>query len=373
MALSKSNTFVNHLIDNYPPEVILYHGRCPDGSIAACILSRNIQPYPYFHGVQPGKDVQCLNSTRDAIVYMVDVICSIRDLRQIINMCKKLIIIDHHRLFKNLISFFDDLVEKVILMTDSDLIKNDTELGLKDTRHLEILDYYIKNDAKVLFYHDDNKRSATEMAWDIRYNLPRPWLVTVAGDRDLWRQPPFHPNSELLSKAILQMGILDSSIKLNKNSTSTREDHIIMENIETFLSEQHDMNKLLEIGRVVKEIEDKYIKEAVKRANFCEFHPPQIREQYMVKLTTCERFLRSDVGAELCNDDKIDFSAMWTYSVYKNEWWISLRANSDRIDLNKLCRKLGGGGHIRAAGFTIDGNKEHILDYFTPLGQDEPY
>ena len=40
----------------------------------------------------------------------------------------------------------------------------------------------------------------------------------------------------------------------------------------------------------------------------------------------------------------------------------SFRTTQDDIDVSKIARKLGGGGHKKAAGFSIDGNMEEVLE-----------
>ena len=45
----------------------------------------------------------------------------------------------------------------------------------------------------------------------------------------------------------------------------------------------------------------------------------------------------------------------------------SLRATSDTVDVSSIARKLGGGGHKKAAGFTADGTVEEVLNKILTL------
>ena len=44
----------------------------------------------------------------------------------------------------------------------------------------------------------------------------------------------------------------------------------------------------------------------------------------------------------------------------KNRFKLSLRADTDKVDVCALCKRFGGGGHTRAAGCTIEGDARRI-------------
>ena len=47
----------------------------------------------------------------------------------------------------------------------------------------------------------------------------------------------------------------------------------------------------------------------------------------------------------------------------------SFRTTSDEIDVSALAKKMGGGGHKKAAGFTTDGTIENVVDRIIDLSR----
>jgi phosphoesterase RecJ-like protein len=45
---------------------------------------------------------------------------------------------------------------------------------------------------------------------------------------------------------------------------------------------------------------------------------------------------------------------------------VSLRATDGRVDVSRIARELGGGGHPQAAGFTTELSVEELVDRLRP-------
>lgn len=69
----------------------------------------------------------------------------------------------------------------------------------------------------------------------------------------------------------------------------------------------------------------------------------------------------SEIGARLAPD--CDFALIWYYDHAVKLIKVSLRAFHDNIDVSEIAKKFGGGGHKKAAGFTLEG-KMVIEDIF---------
>lgn len=54
--------------------------------------------------------------------------------------------------------------------------------------------------------------------------------------------------------------------------------------------------------------------------------------------------------------------AIFMYEVEENKFKVSMRSNSDRFDVSKVAAFFGGGGHVRAAGVTLQGEYKEITD-----------
>ena len=69
----------------------------------------------------------------------------------------------------------------------------------------------------------------------------------------------------------------------------------------------------------------------------------------------------SEIGAKLSPD--CDFALIWFYDHDEQRTKVSLRAFHDHIDVSEIAKTFKGGGHKKAAGFTLPKDK-HIDDIF---------
>jgi oligoribonuclease NrnB/cAMP/cGMP phosphodiesterase (DHH superfamily) len=69
----------------------------------------------------------------------------------------------------------------------------------------------------------------------------------------------------------------------------------------------------------------------------------------------------SEIGARLSPD--CDFAMIWFYDHEDQVIKVSLRAFHEHIDVSKISKKFGGGGHKKAAGFFLP-KDHHIEDLF---------
>ena len=57
--------------------------------------------------------------------------------------------------------------------------------------------------------------------------------------------------------------------------------------------------------------------------------------------------------------------AVFMYQMITGQYKISLRSNTDELDVSKVAACFGGGGHVRAAGCSLSGNPEDIIKKLT--------
>ena len=69
----------------------------------------------------------------------------------------------------------------------------------------------------------------------------------------------------------------------------------------------------------------------------------------------------SEIGARLSPD--CDFAMIWYYDHEDKRIKVSLRSFHDTVDVSEIAKKFGGGGHKKAAGFTLNGDTQ-IEDLF---------
>ncbi len=63
--------------------------------------------------------------------------------------------------------------------------------------------------------------------------------------------------------------------------------------------------------------------------------------------------LASEIGNSICKDGA-ELAIVWMYDMQKRHYYVSLRSDSDEVDVSVIAKSLGGGGHRRASGFTCD-------------------
>ena len=69
----------------------------------------------------------------------------------------------------------------------------------------------------------------------------------------------------------------------------------------------------------------------------------------------------SEIGSHL--SPNCDFALIWYYDHASNNTKVSLRSFHDHVDVSEIAKKHAGGGHKKAAGFTLERN-QHIEDLF---------
>lgn len=299
---------LNVIRDN-PPNVVLYHASCPDGTGAAWPFWREnmklecnsvpFQAYEVRHG-EPYPNI--IGKT----VAIVDFSYKRSIMKDICEAAKYVIVIDHHK---------------------------------TAIRDLEGLEKEVDNYCGIF----DVERSGAQLVWDVVYpsegGVQRPWFIDIIADRDLWKWEI--PNSKYIGKALYHRDWYTfQKMEYMKGMHSGVTNDLIAE--------------LTKEGKFISSKEKKDIDYSCGTAILCNF------EGYKVKLSSCHPTLRSEVGNILSNNG-CDFAATWRYDFQSDSWWISLRgSNKSPLDLAKICEKFGGGGHPKACGFTIHGSGSKI-------------
>ena len=69
----------------------------------------------------------------------------------------------------------------------------------------------------------------------------------------------------------------------------------------------------------------------------------------------------SEIGSRLSTD--CDYAVIWYYDHDRQEYRVSLRSFHEDVDVSEIAKKYGGGGHKKAAGFSLT-RENHIDDIF---------
>ena len=313
-------------------DIVIFHKGCPDGNAAAWVYwykltnrdnhiyftdeyevinqyegiykSRGIHTHIKFIPMEAGKYPTDLD-VKGKKILMVDVCPKREEIDKIATEVKSLTILDHHK------------------------------SGERDVENLKYDNVY------VVF---DMNRSGCQIAWDyINFFSSRPWFVDVIADRDLWNWEL--PNSKELGNYLFNHGYYHD---WNKMTT-----------LLDFTDTQKEM--AIEVGKSLLIVENNRIDLAVKQAIKTTVSIDGV--DYQVYLTGCSSDITSEVGNRLYKLEDCDFACMYRYNLENDEWFISCRANN-KVDLSIITRKLNGGGHPNAAGFSLKNDKGILQSFF---------
>lgn len=279
--------------------LVIYHGNCADGFSAAwCFWRKYGDACDYMAGVyqQEPPDV----TGRD--VYLVDFSYKRPVVEKMIAQANSLTLIDHHK------TAIDDLrpLKEQIVQTNGD--------GAGDT----------------FGWFCDMNRSGATLAWDFLFpNEPRPLLLGHVEDRDLWR------------------------FKL----TGTREIQACVFSYE-YTFEQWDrlmaadQSGLLQMTVAGAAIERKHHKDIAELVGVCKRR--LVIGGHDVPVASLPYTLTSDAGHLMAQGEP--FAAC--YWDTEGARVFSLRSADDGLDVSEIAKQYGGGGHVRAAGFSVPRNHE---------------
>jgi len=166
----------------------------------------------------------------------------------------------------------------------------------------------------------DMERSGAGLAWDVlRPGEPRPWLIDYTEDRDLWRHalPDTHAVNAWL-----------------------REQPRTIEGFDAAAAAPLDVARAL--GAEILATQRVYIESVKARASLA------VLAGHVVPVVECGRHCASEIVGELSEGHP--FAASW--QMRDGAAHYELRSRDGGLDVSHVARGFGGGGHVRAAGFS---------------------
>lgn len=204
---------------------------------------------------------------------------------------------------------------------------------IKNNKKLVVIDHHISQESAVKSAPDyvyDLKHSGSVLAWFYFHSHKKtPRLISYIEDMDLWklRFKETKPAFAYLRTAHFDFKNFDKLVKEFENKNSRK--------------------KHLERGRIILKYENRIIDYLVNQARLVDFYGYKV-------LSVNSPILGSEIGYRLYLL-KPPFSIVWFQK--KNRINVSLRSN-DSIDVSKIAKKFGGGGHKGAAGFSFGLNQK---------------
>lgn len=291
----KADPFVPKRFDYSNTDLVIYHGKCPDGTSGAWVLWRKLgKDSSKFH---PGKFGETPPDVADKNVVFVDFSYPIDIINNMLSVAKSVRVLDHHKTALPLTAINDPKFSSVI----------------------------------------DMNRSGVQIAWDeLNPGVTRPWFVDAIADRDLWQWKVDRSIDTCM--AMFSLGYYESIEKFDEVQYLPK-DYLTM--VGGALNEKNKNTVNAYIGRAVDCI-----------ATSLTDHTTT----WKVRVVECDHTFASEVGSALVADGLCDFAIMFRYDVVKDEWWCSTRAsNTSDVDLTVILKHFDpkSGGHAKAAGFTL--------------------
>jgi len=176
----------------------------------------------------------------------------------------------------------------------------------------------------------DSSKSGAVLAWEhFLPTIPVPMLLQHIEDRDLWKFELADTKAISSGLRLLEMDFDEWSYYLDSNK----------------------LPELIATGTTILKYQDKLVKGAINKG----FEMVLIGGVEVPCVNST--ILASEIGHELSKDQP--FAAVYFETLSERVY--SLRSAEGRMDVSKIAKLYGGGGHKHAAGFTI--KKPDITSY----------
>jgi len=222
-----------------------------------------------------------------------------------------------------------DVKDKTVVILDFSFSNEVTKKMISEAKDLVIIDHH---KSAVVELHDisntifDMSKSGATMAWEFFHpGKESPKFVQYITDRDLWKWEL--PYSKEFSAAF-------DMVPFDFEEFEKFEDDSVFDD-----AVKRGSYILAYSKTVVKKVCDK----AANR---------KINGKHVMVVNSSHWM--SEIGAKLSPD--CDFALIWYYDHNDKNIKVSLRAFHEHIDVSEIAKRYGGGGHKKAAGFTLPGD-----------------
>lgn len=230
-----------------------------------------------------------------------------------------------------------DVTDREVLIVDFSYKSDVMEAMAHVAKRITVLDHHktAQEDLEHLLAHGtvlgkfDMSKAGAGLTWEFMFpNKPMPLLLQHIQDRDLWVWQlegtkeittalfsyPFE--FKLWDRLIQQVGILheEGTVLLRK--------------------QQQDLENIIETGSY--------------RDTIAGYEIPVVNAPMLFASDACHMMAEGEL-----------FAACYTES--KNTRKYSLRSRTNGIDVSKIAKQFGGGGHKHAAGFSIPKDQVHLI------------
>lgn len=307
-------------------QVIIYHANCIDGSMGALCAYYDF-PKAYFHAATHNKEDDILEYVRDKDVYFIDFCYKEAKTREICELAKSVVFLDHHQTSL-------PYIEKIVNEYSSKITEDEIALFVwRDEGKFgkTVIEKALKTNKCKSFCSMD--KSGAMLAYEY-FSAAKEcridkYLVELVQDRDLWKWE--YPETEAVTSFLYTLPQFDPKIEQ------------IWVDWHLYCT-GYSIEELTELGNPVVKARQKNVEDGCRRAFKARMFD---REIYIANATDCF----SEIAGELAL--KGEFGATFHINS-QGKYVYSLRVRNGDLDISVLAEKVGGGGHKKAAGCTSD-------------------
>lgn len=309
---------------------VIYHKKCPDGFTGFFLLHESQRIEPTAKIMPDVPSVKYPPNDINGNVIIVDVAYKCEVLEEIIKRAKTVLFIDHH------ITIRDDVLK--------------LENKYKD---------------KFTSIYNEKKSGAT-LVWEFLYpNKKHPKFIDLIEDNDTgtWK----------ISNVKDFMTGFNVKYDLRLNNESILKFKSVFKN--------STISKLIKIGKIYNEYKQFLVNENSTRISVQKFPSKMIYDKFNNTFNQMfnQIFKRpgefkaavycgsscpnpSELAKKVFENYKCDIFISWVLNLDRNEYVLTLR--SENVDVGKIAKIFGGGGHTYAAACSFKAEKYNIIDLF---------
>lgn len=295
-------------------DLFIYHDKCMDGLVAVAVatqigagrISQDIEILAADYSTEI--DIERVRGKR---VCFLDFSCKKERMLELLEEATYITVVDHH------ISVYDELQ------------------SIQDERFKYVYDV---------------KLSGAQLAWQHFIRRNEPMFISMIGDRDLWTKKFTHSDQLNLALRTLEIGYVEmyehvrNIIQLLPDTTDNIHDETVIPPLD------EDTLDWVKQGIDFQTYHNKLVKDIASHAWDERLDDNDDTEVLKVN---CPLGMMSDVGALLATDSPSGVA--WLYYELGDSTKHSLRVSADSdYDASAFAKSQGGGGHIKAAGWTVD-------------------
>ena len=231
---------------------------------------------------------------------------------------------------------FKDVIEackdKVVYVGDFSFTKDELEELTKVTKSIIVIDHHLsafESIGDLDYVHIDLEKSGARLAWEFFFPLTvkAPFIIALIEDRDLWN---FFYDKEDTNALVL-------ALKSEKDL-----------NFKTLIEDEDAVTDLIgDYSSVLEYIENEDLKYSKKVDDFMFFRTSFVGINTNLPSSNILNLASREHGKPALS-----------YNIEKvnniNNIKISMRNHDESVDVSRLCKLLGGGGHAKAAGATFN-------------------